>query len=244
MPLMDAANTQKGIHRWLKWSVGLAACILMLWFWQPIWAFMRILADRQAVVAYLEQFGFVALLLLIVALMIQVILTPVPGHALIIGCGYVYGFGIGLCINLAATVVASQGAFFLARWAGRPVVERLTPAKTLRKWNDVTAEKGLLFFLLAFMLPIFPADVMNYVAGLSALSGRRFFVANVLGRLPGIALITAVGSYGIHLSGQNMVIISMSSILMVAVWQLEFVRNRIKSLINILTPLEKTTLPD
>ncbi len=215
---MSALATKKRNGRWLKWSAGLMGCALLAYFWQPVWAFVQILANREAVIAYLEQFGIVGPLLLALILILQVIVAAIPGHALMVGGGYVYGFATAFWINLIATVGGSQGAFLLARWAGRPVVERLTPAEALDKWNDVSIKKGLLFFMFSFMIPIFPADVMNYVAGLSALSGRRFFVANLLGRLPGVVLMTAVGAYGFQLSLTTWIGIVVAGVAMFLIW--------------------------
>jgi len=104
-----------------------------------------------------------------------------------------------LALSLTATVIGSQISFMLARRAGRPLIERLAPVELLDKWSAISAEKGLVFFLFAFMLPVFPADIMNFIAGFSALSPRRFFIANLFGRLPGVVLLTAVGSYGLSI---------------------------------------------
>lgn len=222
MNFMNSGKSKKRTRYWLKWGIGLFVCALLLWFRQPVWAFMHILGDRTAVIAYLEQFGVAGPLLLMLILVLQVVVAAIPGHALMIGGGYVYGFATAFWINLIATVGGSQGAFFLARWAGRPVVERLAPAEVLDKWNDVSIKKGLLFFLISFMIPVFPADVMNYVAGLSALSGRRFFVANLLGRLPGVVLMTAIGAYGFKLSGPVWLGILLVSGVIFAIWRLGF----------------------
>jgi uncharacterized membrane protein YdjX (TVP38/TMEM64 family) len=115
-------------------------------------------------------------------------------------------------------VGGSQAAFLLARWAGRPVVERLASPELLDKWKKVSVEKGLLFFLFGFMLPIFPADVVNYVAGLSSLSSGRFFIANLLGRLPGVVVLTAIGAYGFELSGWVWLIVLAAAAAMFAAW--------------------------
>ena len=127
---------------------------------------------------------------------------------------------------MIASVAASQAAFLLARWAGRPIVERLAPAEMLDKWNKMAAQKGLVFFLVAFMLPIFPGDLMNYVAGLSSISGVRFFIANLLGRLPRIALITAIGAYGVELSVWVWVLILLVAASMFLVWQYGLARRQ------------------
>lgn len=226
MNFVNSPKSKRRNGRWLKWAIGLATVALLLWFRQPVWAFVRILGDRATVIAYLEQFGVAGPLLLMLILILQVIVAAIPGHALMVGGGYVYGFATAFWINLIATVGGSQGAFLLARWAGRPVVERLAPTDVLDKWNSVSMQKGLLFFLFSFMLPVFPADVMNYVAGMSALSGRRFFVANLLGRLPGVMLMTAIGAYGFELSGQVWLFILAASGVMFVSWRLGFARKR------------------
>jgi uncharacterized membrane protein YdjX (TVP38/TMEM64 family) len=213
-------------ERWSMWGLASAGLVLVWWFREPVIDMVCIAGDREAVSTYLGQFGLAGPLLLSLLLVLQVIIAAIPGEAFMIGGGYVYGFGFALCINVAASVAASQAAFLLARWAGRSLVERLTPVEMLDKWNKVAAQKGLVFFLFAFMLPIFPGDLMNYVAGLSTISGARFFFANLLGRLPRIALITAIGAYGVVLSVWIWLLILLVAAIMLLVWRYGLARNR------------------
>ena len=199
---------------------------LLFWFRQPLGDLLAIVSDREAVAVYLAQFGILAPLLLSIVLVLQVIVAAIPGHALMVGGGYVFGFGQAFVVSLLATVLGSQLGFLLARWAGRPLIEKLAPVDVLNKWYDVSARKGLLFFMFAFMVPIFPADVMNYVAGLSSLSARRFFVANLLGRLPGVVLMTAIGAYGFQLSLNVWLVIAAAGLLLAGSWWLLFGRQR------------------
>ncbi len=208
----------------LKICAAIIGAGLFIWFRQPIREMLLIVSNRQAVAAYLDQFGILAPLLLTIILVFQVIVAAIPGHALMIGGAYVFGFLPAFWINLLATVLGSQVAFCLARQVGRPLVEKLTPTSSLNKWYAISAEKGMLFFLFAFMLPIFPADVMNYVAGLSALSARRFFIANLFGRLPGVIVVTAIGAFGFQFSPVAWVGLAVGSLSMFAVWQLVFAR--------------------
>lgn len=199
--LLVVSGKRIDVKRGLKWALALIGLTLLWWFREPVMALVYIASDRAAVNAYLGQFGLVGPLMLGLVLVLQVIVAAIPGHILMISGGFVYGFGTAFCLNLTATVGGSQAAFLLARWAGRPVVERLAPAEVLDKWNTLSTQKGLIFFLFAFMLPVFPADILNYVAGLSSLSNGRFFIANLFGRLPGVVLLTAIGAYGLELSG-------------------------------------------
>lgn len=217
--VLTVSGKKNVVGRWLKWGMALAGLALLWWFWQPVMELLRIIGDREAVSAYLAQFGLAGPLLLGLILVLQVIVAAIPGHILMISGGYVYGFGTAFCLNLAATVGGSQAAFLLARWAGRPVVERLAPAELLDKWKKVSFEKGLIFFLFGFMLPVFPADILNYVAGLSSLSSGRFFIANLLGRLPGVVVLTAIGAYGFELSGRVWLVVLAAAVVTFVAWR-------------------------
>jgi len=208
---------------------GIAAILLLsvtIWYRQPLLEASAIIQDQDAIVAYLNEFGSLAPILLSIALVLQVFVAAIPGHVLILGGGYVYGFWTILAICLITTVGASQLAFLLAKWAGRPLVERMAPRQLLDKWNGAAEENGMVFFMFAFMLPVFPADVLNYVAGLSSLSGRRFFVANFFGRLPGLVLLCVLGANGLALTAQLMMVITAVGLLMFVGWYYLFVYSK------------------
>jgi len=113
--------------------------------------------------------------------------------------GYVYGLLVGVLITHVSTVLASQLAYMLARKAGRPFVNRMAPTKVINKWNRIAEKQGGLFFFFAFILPIFPNDLMCFIAGMSSISPKKFFVANFWGRLPCAILITLIGSHGFEM---------------------------------------------
>ena len=227
LPVVNSAIVSKENGRFsliLKLSAIFVGAALLFWLREPVGDVLRIVGDRQAVADYLAQYGLFAPLLLAVILVLQVIVAAIPGHALMVGGGYVFGFVPAVVISRTTPVLGSQFAFYLARWAGRPLVEKLAPVDALNKWHDVSARKGLFFFMFAFMLPIFPADVLNYVAGLSALSARRFFAANLFGRLPGVVLMTAVGAYGFQLSLNTWIGIIVAAAVMFVSWRAIFCR--------------------
>jgi len=137
--------------------------------------------------------------LLSIILTLQVFLAFIPGHAFIVAGGYIYGLLVGALITQVSTVFASQLAFLLTRRYGRPLVDRMAPANLIDHWNKLAEKQGGLFFFFAFILPIFPNDLMSFIAGLSNISPRKFFVANFLGRLPCAIFVTLIGSHGFEL---------------------------------------------
>ncbi len=201
-------------RRIIRGIIGVSLLIIFLLAWQNFPELITYISDREAIVAYLEGYGLWGAVLLVFLLIVQVISVVIPGQLLMITSGYLYGFGAGLALNLLGTVVASQIAFVLARWAGRPLIERLVPADRLKHWRQVSERQGLTFFLLFFWFPVIPGNVMNLVAGISAISFWSFLIANFFGRLPGLILLTLVGAYGLELSLQQWVILAVVAVVL------------------------------
>jgi uncharacterized membrane protein YdjX (TVP38/TMEM64 family) len=72
--------------------------------------------------------------------------------------------------------------------------------------------------LLAFAIPPIPNDILIYVAGLSEIRGRRFLVANFIGRLPMVALFALVGANGLDITPGMTIGLAVMSVLMLAAW--------------------------
>lgn len=178
---------------------------------------LSILSDQAAVSDYIQSFGILGPLVLGVGHYIQVIIAFIPGHVFVLAAGYVYGFVPGLILNMFFVVSASQFAFFLAKKAGRPLVGKLVDRATLDKWENIANERGITFFTIAFVLPVFPTDAMNFVAGLSGMDGRKFLIANFFGRLPSVAAITYIGAYGIEFSSLSWAILTVVVVLVYVV---------------------------
>ncbi len=181
-------------------AIFILITVAFWYWWDEIRALIVFVSDQDAFGEYLRSFGILAPLVLFIAQMIQVFIAFIPGHVVSISGGYVFGFAWGLIMNLSFTVFASQMAYFLARWAGRPLVYRLVDNDTVDYWERVANEKGTVFFTIAFLLPIFPSDAMNFVGGLSGISAGKFFIANFIGRMPSAIMLTMIGAYGTEFS--------------------------------------------
>ena len=185
--------------RKLSLKVILLVIILALIFWYrgPLADLLRIISDQQTVSAYLQGYGSLGPVILFVLMVAQVFVAVIPGHALMVTAGYVYG-AIGLGTVVLSTILGSQIAFLIARHYGRNFIYKLASPEILERWDGTARYQGTLFYFFAFVLPIFPSDLMCYVAGLSTISARRFFIANVLGRSCCAFFITMIGMYGMH----------------------------------------------
>jgi uncharacterized membrane protein YdjX (TVP38/TMEM64 family) len=195
----------KHIKNWRVLGAFLLLLLLALVvFWEPLLELLSFISDREAFTAYIYRFGWLGPVVLAALHLVQVVISIVPGDVFYLAGGYIYGLVPGFILNLIVTVGAGLVAFSIARRWGRPVVDRLAPAKVIDRWDVVAKRHGFVFFLMSFMLPIFPTDTMNYVAGLSSIPLQQYALASVLGRAPLIFLVTLLGAHGTDLASVHL----------------------------------------
>jgi len=186
--------------------------------WAKIGDLLEIVKDREAIIETIGNYGALGPVLLAFAIFLQVVIAAIPGHLLMFASGYLYGFTNGFMLTWITTVIASQVTFLIARKAGKPLVYRLVSKEAIDKWNKVADKQGIVFFIFSFSLPIFPVDIMSYVAGLTSLSARRYLVANLIGHLPVAILMSLAGAYGLELSIGSTIAIVLFGIVIFILW--------------------------
>jgi uncharacterized membrane protein YdjX (TVP38/TMEM64 family) len=200
-------------------ALVIAVALLTVWWARaPILDFLVWISDRDGVSATIQSYGSWAPGVYIFLLVLQVIVALIPGQALVVAGAYVFGFVPAMLMTVPGVVLSSQLAFHLARWYGRPVAYRLASQKVIDRWDGISADKGIVFFTLSFLLPIFPADAMCYVAGLSTISTRRFLIANILGRSISTLVTVLVGAFGRQLPTSFVVVAIIAVIIFYAAW--------------------------
>jgi uncharacterized membrane protein YdjX (TVP38/TMEM64 family) len=171
---------------------------------EPLLELLGFISDRQAFIQYINSFGFLGPVVLALLHVVQVLISLLPGDVFYLAAGYVYGLAPGFALNLGVTVGAGLLGFNIARRWGRPVVDRLAPAQVVDRWDAVARRRGFAFFLMTFLLPIFPTDTLNYVAGLTSIRWQEFTLASLLGRTPSIFLFTLLGAHGTDMASLDL----------------------------------------
>jgi len=169
----------------------------IVFYRQQIGNLLQIISDQDAVSAYLQSYGVWGPVVLFILMVAQVFVAIIPGHALMVTAGYVYGL-TGLFVIIVSTILGSQIAFFIARQYGRNLIYKLASPQIIDRWDGMARNQGIMFYFFSFVLPIFPSDLMCYVAGLGKISARHFLVANALGRTVVAIGITIIGMYGLN----------------------------------------------
>ena len=126
-----------------------------------------------------------------ILLFIVAALCLIPGSALVIVGGVLFGPLAGTLLSLLSATAASALSFLLARWLGRDLLLKYVGhTATFRAIETGIARSGTDFLILTRLVPLFPYNIQNYAYGLTAIPFWSFTVISAITTLPGIVIYT------------------------------------------------------
>jgi len=125
---------------------------------------------------YISGFGATAVFIFIAFQFLQVVILPVPG-SVSVGVGVAL-FGSLRCsfFSLIGILLGSFAAFAIGRVVGYKAVCWIVGKEDLDNWLQKIKGKDYLLLSIMFLLPLFPDDVLCFIAGLSSMSLKYFAV--------------------------------------------------------------------
>lgn len=182
--------------------------------------------DCPNVVTFIRGFGPWAPL---VYAAVYVIVSPIPFLATVMSAagGLLFGPAQGTLYAIAVATVSALVPFFLARRLGREwVVSKLRGKRLEGVYRQFNEGRGFLFVMLMRLVPIFPWEVQNYAAGLTAISPLTFLLATGLGIIPGTFAHAFIGSAALDIrSWQFLVALGLNAVMILVPVIVIYVRN-------------------
>ena len=133
----------------------------------------------------------------------------VPGAALTMVAGAVFGIGWGIVVVAIATSVADAAAFLLGRYIARGAVVRLMERYPRLKIIDRTISRGgWRIVALIRLSPALPYSASNYLFGVTSVPFFPFLISSGVFTLPGALAYLYLGYVGAETvsgSGRNAV---------------------------------------
>jgi uncharacterized membrane protein YdjX (TVP38/TMEM64 family) len=128
-----------------------------------------------------------------VVLHVLLTLVPVPKNLLAGVAGALFGLAAGMALSFGASMLSAVVGFAIARALGREAVAALTGPR-LDRAEDVLRHQGTAAVVVARLTPVLPFTIVNYGAGVSAVSLRDYLVGTAIGIVPGTVGYTALGA--------------------------------------------------
>ena len=136
---------------------------------------------------FIEQFGDCApIIFLILASILPIFLFP-PGIFSVIG-GLLFGFKLGAVLTIIAAIIYTNIMFLISRYFARNKIENFLEKRlTLKQFNRIFGlndNKLATFLIICRLIPILPNSVVSYSYGLTRISFKHYFIANLIGLIP------------------------------------------------------------
>ena len=190
------------VNRTEQQRKGLAVLAILLFFaliglifWQVGLPMVQLASDPEAFRLRIEESHLNGQLLFIGMVVLQILAAIIPGEPLEIAGGYAFGAIEGTILCLIGGMVGSFLVILLVRRFGIHLVHVFYPPEKLENIGFLkSSPKRTVLFLLIFMIPGTPKDLLCYFVGLTDMKLPVLMVICTLGRLPAIVSSTIGGN--------------------------------------------------
>lgn len=164
----------------------LVVCIIIL---ARIGLFSK--CDASKLKVYINSFGKLGPIIYVVMFTL-IPLTLFPDSILAISGGMAFGTLYGTLYTIIGAIFGAVLSFYIARFLGRCIVEKII-GKRAKYFEDGVENKGFILILILRLIPLVPFDVISYGAGLSKINFKDFFMATLVGIIPGVVVFNNFG---------------------------------------------------
>ncbi len=156
------------------------------------------LNDPQKLQEYINKItntGFLGALIFILIQILQVVVAFIPGEAVEIVAGAMFGPLLGLILCLIGLNLATLIIFGLVKLLGKPFVNENVKEKTqsrLKFLQDPNRSLVIIFFI--FLIPGIPKDILIYPIPLTKIKMWKFMIVSSIARIPSILSSNFIGA--------------------------------------------------
>src|SRR5690606_1981172 len=149
--------------------------------------------DNERIKSWVDNFGWLGPVVLILAMTLQMFLLVIPTIALMVVSVLAYGPVWGSVIILASVLVASSVGYFIGRYFGPVIVDKLIGHKTEKKIGEFIEDYGFWAVIVTRLNPFLSNDAISFVGGILRMGYWRFIGATLLGIAPLTLFIAVIG---------------------------------------------------
>lgn len=181
----------------LKSLYRLAVCVIIclaifagIFFAISACGFIKNMTSIDELQKFIQESGSygVTVCVFIVIQFLQVVVLPIPSTVTVMAGTALFGPWQCSLYSFIGIFAGSVTAFAIGRFLGYRVVSWIVGKDDLDKWLKKIRGKDYLILSIMFLLPLFPDDVLCFVAGLSSMTWPYFIVMIFITRALSITL--------------------------------------------------------
>lgn len=181
-------------------KIGVIVLVLMIYFFvTPIKVMINQMIfylsnlDLDSLKQYILSYGALAPIISFILMLVQSVAAPLPAFLITFSNAALFGWVWGAVLSWSSAMAGAALCFFIAKFLGRDVVERLTSKYAIDSIDEFFDKYGKYTILVCRLLPFISFDIVSYAAGLTSMKFLPFFIATGIGQLPATIVYSYVG---------------------------------------------------
>ena len=181
-------------------SFGIIAALVLSYFFIPqVQEFLSngwdvlTSGDKQRTREWVSQFGWFGPIVIVVTMILQMFLIVIPTPLLMVVTILAYGPIAGAIILFIAVFCASSIGYFIGRYFGPVIVEKLIGYKSEKKISNFIDDYGFWTVIVVRLSPFLSNDAISFVGGVLKMGYWKFIGATMIGISPLIIFIAYLG---------------------------------------------------
>lgn len=150
--------------------------------------------DLSSITSYINSLGILGPLALILIVILETVLAPIPPVIPYIAAGILFGPLLGGILVLVGNIIGAAIAFYIAKTFGEKYLSEKINRKQKQRFDKLAQKYGFLAIFLLRINPLTSSDIFSYLAGLSKMKPAKFLLATALGLAPSIFVQTYFGA--------------------------------------------------
>ena len=155
--------------------------------------FFELLRSPERLKNFLEKAGVWTPTIYLLLQYLQVTILPLPSIVTTLVGVTLFGAWKASVYSVIAIYLGSITAFFIGRKLGKKAVVWMVGEESLQKWQSKLKGKDNFILTAMFFLPMFPDDILCFIAGLSSMSNMYFIVMIAIARI--VSVVTCCYSF-------------------------------------------------
>ena len=194
---MDNNAKQKNrIFAILKFAVLIAIVVgIPLYIYMFHWDLITSFNSLEDAAEFFRQYKQYSIPAYLVAEVLQILISILPGQLFQMAAGYLFGFIPGVLLTLIGAIIGTIVTFCLARVLGSDAVHIMLGEEKSKRYTELlNSKQAYLITFIIYLIPGLPKDAVCYVAGVSNIKLLPFLIISVTGRMPAMAGSVAFGA--------------------------------------------------
>ena len=124
----------------------------------------------------------------------QVVILPVPAAIICVVGSIIYGPLLGGLYCSISILIGSFISFIIGKTFGYKIVAWIAGKENTDKYSQIIRKRGAFFLAVAFLLPMFPDDILCLIAGITNMKFKTFAIVTAITRPIGVICMSYFGS--------------------------------------------------